>query len=86
MMVKIFPIRRRPVWPDLPRDAWGRHLCDRMGDRGGTRREDSQICWCTHTSHVCTQCTHTCTHTNTHIHMDTHMHICKYMLKAHMYT
>ena len=75
------------MWPDLPGNAWGHHLCDRMGSRGGTsREEDAQICWCTLTSHVCAQCTHTCTHRNTHIHMDTHMHTCKYMLRVHMYT
>ena len=71
-MVKIIIlIRRRPVWPDLPGNAWGRHLCDRMGSRGGTsREEDAQICWCTPTSHICAQCTpqastcsgYTCTH------------------------
>lgn len=82
MMVKIIIlIRRRPVWLDLPGDAWGRRLCDRMGGKG-----DSQVCWCTHTSHVCTQCTHTCTHRNTTPLMDTHMHTCKYMPRTHMYT
>ena len=71
------------MWPDLPGNAWGHHLCDRMGSRGGTsREEDAQICWCTLTSHVCAQCTHTCTHRNTHIHMDTHMHTCRYMRRS----
>lgn len=89
MMVKIILIRRQPVWPDLPGDAWGRHLCDRMGGRGGTRREeDSQVCWCTHTSHICTQCTHTCTHRNTHIHMThicTHANTCSGHTCTHRY-
>lgn len=84
-MVKIIILKRRwpvwPVWPDLPGNAWGHYLCDRMGSRGGTsREEDAHTHVGAHTHHRYAHSVlihaHTETHTSAWTHICTHANTC----------